>query len=65
MGIGNVGGMRRAISVSGKPSAVSVTVAYIAPEAPKDGIMSGTLAVFAADVTAAVVVAVFETGEAS
>ena len=35
--MGNVGGKINAISVSGNESAVSVTAAYIAPEAPSDG----------------------------
>ena len=40
IGIGADGGMIKAISVSGKPSAVITTAAYTAPEAPREGRMS-------------------------
>lgn len=50
--IGYEGGINNAICESGNARAVSVTVAYIAPEAPKLGRISGTV-LFAAVVAAA------------
>jgi len=57
MGMGKVGGTSRAISVSGNPSAVSTTAAYMAPEAPSDGTIRAALMASVVDLTAVAVVA--------
>jgi hypothetical protein len=57
--IGYDGGMKSAICESGNASAVTVTVAYIAPEAPRLGRMCGI------DFWATVVAALLEEAESA